>query len=151
MTDSEKRAQELLSTKTYTPPKQTSQQETATKPKPVSYFKNSELMCHCGCNEMPQQAIIDKLNEIREAYGKPITLTSVKRCAAHNKAIGGAAKSAHVEGIAADLARTPELLVFILKNAEKFNIWIEDPAKTPTWIHIDLRPRDVGPTRIFKV
>ena len=96
---------------------------------------------------MPEQVLIDKLNEIRAYYGKPISTTSVFRCAAHNAKIGGAKNSAHVQGIAADLKRTPELLAFIKANLDKFNIWLEDPDSTPTWIHIDLRPR---PNRIFK-
>lgn len=98
---------------------------------------------------MPKQQLINKLNEIREAYSKPITIVSAARCEKHNKSVGGAQRSAHIEGIAADLKRTPELLAFLIANLEKFNVWMEDPLATPTWIHIDLRNR--GTTRIFKV
>lgn len=145
----------IFTDKTYTLPATAVQPEKAPEPfkedKPMSFFTESELMCHCGCKLLPQQSIIDKLDEIRAAYGKAITLTSVKRCEAHNKKIGGAPKSAHVEGIAADLRRSPDLLKFILDNAERFGIWIEDPTKTATWIHIDLRKRDVGPSHVFRI
>jgi exo-beta-1,3-glucanase (GH17 family) len=111
------------------------------------YFSAKELQCKCGCGLYPQQAFVDKLDAIREAYGQPIEVTNVSRCSVHNRAIGGAPKSAHVEGIAADLVRTEALLAFILANADNFNYWIEQPEKTPSWIHIDSRYRPVG--RVF--
>lgn len=90
---------------------------------------------------------MQKVEDIREAYGHPITVVSGKRCEKHNVEVGGAKKSAHIEGIACDLERTPELLTFITANLEKFDLNMEDPHVTTQWIHIDLRHR---PTRIFK-
>ncbi len=111
------------------------------------HFTIKELSCHCGCGLLPQQAFVDKLDAIREAYGQPIEVTNVSRCSVHNRAIGGARFSAHVEGIAADMVRTPTLLKYVYENLDKFNIWVEDPSKTPSWIHIDTRYRPVG--RVF--
>jgi len=104
------------------------------------HFSFKELSCRCGCGMLPSQSFIDKLDEIREAYGKPILLTCAARCSVHNRAVGGARKSAHVDGLAADLARTPELLAFIKANLDKFNIWLESDTKTLNWIHIQTRP-----------
>ena len=111
------------------------------------YFSTKELSCHDGCGLLPNQSFVDKLDAIREAYGHPIEVTNVSRCSVHNRAIGGARFSAHVQGIAADLVRTEALLAFLVSNADKFNIWVESPDKTPQWIHIDTRYRPVG--RIF--
>ncbi len=88
------------------------------------------------------------LDRIREAYGEPIQVVSVARCRAHNQKIGGARFSQHVRGNAADLMRTEKLLKFLLDNADTYNIWLERPESTPTWIHIDTLYRPVGRTFI---
>lgn len=43
------------------------------------------------------------LDPLREAYGKPITVSSGYRCARLNRIVGGAARSQHLTGQAADL------------------------------------------------
>lgn len=43
------------------------------------------------------------LDPLREAYGKPIVVTSGYRCPALNKAVGGASNSQHLYGYAADI------------------------------------------------
>ena len=54
-----------------------------------------------------QQNLIDLvehiLDPLREAYGKPIIVTSGYRCKALNKAVGGASTSQHLYGQAADI------------------------------------------------
>lgn len=43
------------------------------------------------------------LDPLREMHGKPVRVTSGYRCAALNKAVGGAANSFHLVGCAADI------------------------------------------------
>ena len=43
------------------------------------------------------------LDPLREAYGKPIIVTSGYRCPALNRAVGGASTSQHMTGQAADI------------------------------------------------
>lgn len=43
------------------------------------------------------------LDPLREAWGKPITVSSGYRCAALNKAVGGSPSSQHTKGMAADI------------------------------------------------
>ena len=43
------------------------------------------------------------LDPLREAYGRPVRVSSGYRCAALNKAVGGAVNSFHLAGCAADL------------------------------------------------
>lgn len=117
---------------------------------PKSYFSRQELNCRCRCGAEPNPGFVVLLNRIREDYLSPISVTSVMRCAKHNKEIGGAKNSSHTQGVAADLVRTPQLLAFITANLERYGLYMEDPASTPSWIHISTRPVANCPTRIFK-
>lgn len=114
------------------------------------HFKPSETQCKCGCGLDINLEMLTKLNEIREAFGKPISLTSGKRCQKHNDEMRppGAKGSSHVKGVAADLVRTQELAKFLINNLEKFNLRMESLDKTPSWIHIDMSYSGVG-SRIF--
>lgn len=70
----------------------------------TNHFSAAELDCpHCGKCVM-QPAFMAKLEQLRVAYGKPITINSGYRCPEHNKAVGGAPKSYHMQGRAADIA-----------------------------------------------
>ena len=75
----------------------------------VKYFKKSEFKCQCGgkyCNGYPAEMsskLIDILEELREYFGKPITITSGLRCKKHNAAVGGVSNSQHQYGKAADI------------------------------------------------
>ena len=47
--------------------------------------------------------VADILDPLRKAYGRAITVNSGYRCAALNKAVGGASTSQHTTGCAADI------------------------------------------------
>lgn len=50
-------------------------------------------------------ALVDKvLDPLREAWGKPITVTSGYRCPAVNRRVGGVSTSMHLTGCAADIS-----------------------------------------------
>lgn len=78
----------------------------------IRYFTPREFTCSCdGMCDHPTAISMDlvkELDEIREAVGMPIKITSGTRCARHNRKVGGAPKSAHVpvNGVshAADIA-----------------------------------------------
>lgn len=112
------------------------------------HFTDKELNCRCGCGMRPDVKMVAKLEEIRAAFGGPIAVTSVARCAQYNRKVGGSRFSAHWEGKAADLVRTPELADFIMANLDTLNIWIERLEHTPTWIHVQVRPLTSGRTFI---
>ena len=48
--------------------------------------------------------LVDLLQKIRNKFGAAVTINSGYRTAAHNKAVGGATKSYHMQGMAADIA-----------------------------------------------
>jgi hypothetical protein len=73
----------------------------------ADWFTAEEKTCHCGCgsNLVDQNLdFLQALNSAREIYGKPMHATSMTRCARYHRAIGGAPKSGHLEGRAADIA-----------------------------------------------
>lgn len=74
-------------------------------------FERSETAYRHGMdNTMPEAArrsvaaLVDNvLDPLREAWGKPLTVTSGYRCPALNKAVSGVANSQHLLGEAADI------------------------------------------------
>lgn len=60
-----------------------------------------------GSGEKMDAAFLAMLDEARELAGVPFHITSGFRTVAHNKKVGGAAKSSHTVGCAADIA-TPD-------------------------------------------
>lgn len=68
------------------------------------YFKDSEFTCKCGCGLNLQKDGIKRIaDEIREHFGRPVTVTSGTRCAKHNKEVGGVSNSWHLHGNAMDI------------------------------------------------
>jgi hypothetical protein len=92
-------------------------------------------------------ALVEKvLDPLREAYGKPIIVTSGYRCIELNKAVGGAASSQHVKGEAADIRSvqdTPEenkkLFDLIVKLGLPFDQLINEYGYD--WVHVSYGPR----------
>ena len=68
-------------------------------------FTSEEFACKCGCGyDTPNPELIRMLQDARDLYGKPMHITSGCRCIKHNRNVGGAANSAHIPGMAADIA-----------------------------------------------
>jgi len=66
-------------------------------------FNRSEFVCnHCGELKL-DPALLESMQALRDLAEKSIRITSAYRCPEHNKAIGGARKSLHITGKAADL------------------------------------------------
>lgn len=67
-------------------------------------FKVREFACNDGSDTvLIDTELVDILQAIRDAFGKPITINSAYRDATYNKKIGGATNSQHVYGKAADI------------------------------------------------
>ena len=87
------------------------------------------------------------LDPLREAYGKPIVVSSGYRSPKLNRAVGGAAKSQHVTGQAADihtLSDTPadnkKLFDLILSLKLPFDQLINE--YNFNWVHVSYSPRN---------
>ncbi len=87
------------------------------------------------------------LDPLREAYGKPIVVTSGYRCAKLNRAVGGAPKSQHVAGEAADIRSLSD---FPSENKRLFDLIVR--LKLPfdqlideydyNWVHVSYSIRN---------
>lgn len=77
---------------------------------------------------------MERLDDIREKYGKPIIITSGYRCKELNKKVGGKSNSFHLKGLAADLKYSVELWTFLTQHA-KFDKLILETSKSAKWIH----------------
>ena len=71
----------------------------------IKHFKQSEFACKCGCGfNSINLNLVKILDEIREYFGQPMTITSGCRCAKHNaKVSGSVSNSRHVSGKASDI------------------------------------------------
>lgn len=66
-------------------------------------FKREEMACkHCGA-EGVRPELMEKLQELRNLYGKPMSITSAYRCPQHPVEKSKAAPGAHALGLAADV------------------------------------------------
>ena len=86
------------------------------------------------------------LDPLREAYGKPIFVTSGYRCPRLNKAVGGAKGSQHLTGQAADIRSASDepwenKLLFDLRQSLglPFDQLIDEHGFD--WIHVSFGPR----------
>lgn len=73
----------------------------------IKYFKREEFKCKCGeyCDGFPvepQRKLITVADRVREHFGKAAIVSSGVRCNNHNKKVGGAATSRHLQGKAMD-------------------------------------------------
>lgn len=101
-------------------------------PKAVSVFDNLLLL------------IVNVLQPLRDAYGKPLYVNSGFRCERLNKAVGGAANSQHLYGQAADIttgtkAGNKALMLLAQRLNLPFDQLINEKPDTngnPSWVHI---------------
>ena len=104
------------------------------------HFTAHEFACHC-CGKLPDNgmapALIELLENTRAHFGVPIVINSGYRCPKHNKAVGGALHSQHMEGTAADIrihGVTPDDVY------NYFSKWHEGGlGKYKTFTHVDVR------------
>lgn len=93
------------------------------------------------------------VNQLRDAWGKPLTVNSGYRNPEHNKKIGGAPRSNHLLCSAIDLGdKDGSLKAWLTANdnemLEKFDLYMEHPDDTKTWAHVQINPPKSG-KRVF--
>ena len=66
-------------------------------------FSQWEFACKCKCGyDNIDERLVNRLQVIRDMAGIPIKINSGCRCEKHNKKVGGAPNSYHLQGLAAD-------------------------------------------------
>ena len=116
------------------------------------HFSYDELTkTSTGLDNIPNESELANLNVlanglelVRAAIGKPININSAFRSEAVNKAIGGAANSAHLLGYAADITingmTNESICNAIYKAGIQFDQMI-DENKGSQWVHISFDPK----------
>ena len=110
-------------------------------------FKVRELRCRDGSDTvMVDETLIVVLQCIREHFGKPVTITSGYRTAAHNAAVGGAKSSQHLLGRAADIRVRGSSVEDVAAYAESLmpdwggvGRYPVKAGRTTGWVHVDTR------------
>ena len=124
-----------------------------------SNFKTSEFKCKCnnciGMTEIHQlrweSRLKPILERIRHGLGdEPIYINSGVRCKAHNKRVGGARNSMHLDGLAADIRHhsysTFDLFWHLKENQKRYHI--TELIKYNTFVHVGFRIPDDFISRI---
>lgn len=68
-------------------------------------FQSTEFDCHgnrCCTETLIDPKLVDHLQNIRDHFGKAVTITSGYRCPSHNSTVSKARNSYHTKGMAAD-------------------------------------------------
>ena len=110
-------------------------------------FKVREFRCKDGTDTvMVDEALTVVLQCIREHFGKPVTITSGYRTAAHNAAVGGAKSSQHLLGRAADIRVEGVSVEDVAAYAESLmpdwggvGRYPVKAGRAAGWMHVDTR------------
>jgi zinc D-Ala-D-Ala carboxypeptidase len=104
-------------------------------------FKLSEFACNDGSKEIKlDMALVNKLQQLRYLVERPIKVVSGYRNPEYNKLVGGASKSQHLLGKAADIKISgykPKDLVKYAKSVGFNGIGVYD-----SFLHVDVRDTD---------
>lgn len=124
---------------------------------PTIHFTEQEINNH-GYPLPPEiqeniDTLIEKLSQVRDAWGRPMTVTSGLRSAADQERINPSApKSKHMTGEAADIADPDGSLAAWTKDnldlMAQIGLWMEDFAHTHGWVHYQISPPKSG-HRVF--
>lgn len=106
------------------------------------HFSAKELSCKCGGRYCRGQYFhnpdfLDGLEAIRGDMGRPLVLTSGRRCERHNRAVGGAARSQHMIAIAADIELAGHEPVSLARSA--LQAGFRGIGFGRTFLHVDWR------------
>ena len=106
---------------------------------------SSQVATRKGIDNTPAPAIVANLTrlaalleQVRALVGAPIAISSGYRSPALNRAVGGAANSAHVLGLAADIGTAklaPKALALLIRQSD---IAFDQLIYEGTWVHIGL-------------
>lgn len=104
----------------------------------MNYFKPAELACkHCGAQGcLP--AAVDKLNELRHAYGHPLVITSAYRCKDHPVEAAKARPGQHNAGVAFDIKVADAGMAYRIQQLAFAMGW-RGIALGNGFVHVDMR------------
>jgi zinc D-Ala-D-Ala carboxypeptidase len=103
-------------------------------------FSPAEIACR-GTGQLKLHAqALDRLQALRDRLGKPLIVRSAYRSAEHNRAVGGAPASKHLDGTAFDIAMSNHDPVAFEAAAREVGFLGFGFYPRSGFIHIDLGP-----------
>jgi len=111
------------------------------------HFNSSEFRCGlgrpCNCTEtIINPKLVDLLQDIRDHFGRPLTITSAYRCPDYNRSAGGATGSRHTKGDAADITvnqTTPRSVARYAEEKGINGIGLYETGADGYFVHVDTR------------
>jgi len=110
---------------------------------------NSQIATRRRIDNTPTDRIVDNLKstaavleEIRALVGKPIVVSSGYRCPALNVAVGGASKSMHVQGLAADINAVGLSARELAQKIAASDILFDQVIFEGHWVHVGLSEKE---------
>ncbi|SDO72160.1 Peptidase M15 [Halomonas shengliensis] len=114
-------------------------------PQVSRHFKRREFACACGCGfDTIDSETLRILEAVRQHFGAPVVVTSAARCRQHNADVGGASRSQHIYGRAADIKVTGHPAAIVADFIEEQFPWAS-VGRYLTFTHVDTRTH--GPAR----
>lgn len=108
------------------------------------HFNRQEFSCHCGCGfSAVDKELNEVLEDIRKHFNEPVIINSGCRCVTYNQKVGGAPKSQHTRGMAADIKVSDISAATVADYVESRHARCSI-GRYDTFTHIDVR---ATPTR----
>lgn len=103
-------------------------------------FRVREFRCQDGSDPVfIDDDLVAILQQIRDHFGKAVTITSAYRTASHNKKVGGATYSQHLYGTAADIKVSGVAASAVADYADALLGTSGGVGRYSTWTHVDVR------------
>lgn len=103
-------------------------------------FKVSEFKCNDGSDMvLISDELVDLLQKIRDHFGKPVVINSGYRTSSYNAKVGGASRSQHLLGTAADITVSGAAPLEIARYAEFLMPDRGGIGVYQTFCHVDVR------------
>ena len=103
-------------------------------------FSPAEIACRGTGRLLVNAEALDRLQELRVMLGKPMIVTSGYRSPEHNKAVGGAKASKHLDGTAFDISMANHDPAAFIAMARKAGFKGIGTYPRSNFIHIDTGP-----------
>jgi uncharacterized protein YcbK (DUF882 family) len=103
-------------------------------------FIPAEIACRGTGKLLINEPALDELQAMRYALGKPLIVRSAYCSHKHNRAVGGATRSKHLDGSAFDIAMSNYALVAFEAAAREFGFLDFGFYLRSGFVHVDLGP-----------
>ena len=103
-------------------------------------FSPAEIACRGTGKLLVNEPALDKLQALRDRLGKPLIVRSAYRSPEHNRAVGGATRSKHLDGAAFDIAMANHEPVAFEAAAREVGFIGFGFYPRSGFIHVDLGP-----------